>query len=100
MVGTMIRKAILALFLALLLLIPACSGRSSSSELSSELRARWEQAAYYGLTAEGPEGFNGMKSLESPLIVTSHPNSEYSKEWLERALSSPPSRRNVQALIR
>ncbi len=54
MVGTIIRKAIIALFLALLLLIPACSGRSSSSELSSELRARWEQAAYYGLTAEVP----------------------------------------------
>jgi len=52
------------------------------------------------MMTEGPEGFNGMKSLESPLIVTSHPNSEYSKEWLERALSSLPSRRNVQALIR
>ncbi len=35
------------------------------------------------MMTEGPEGFNWMKSLESPLIVTSHPNSEHPKEWLE-----------------
>ena len=54
MVGTIIRKAMIALFLALLLLIPACSGLSSSSEPRSELRTRWEQAAFYGWPEEVP----------------------------------------------
>ena len=47
-------KARTVLFLALLVLIPDCSRPSSSSELRSELRARWEQAAYYGLTEKIP----------------------------------------------
>ncbi len=52
--ASMPNKARTVLFLALLVLIPDCSRPSSSSELSSELRARWEQAAYYGLTEEIP----------------------------------------------
>ncbi len=54
MVETTIRKAIIALLLASLLVIPACSGLSSRSEVSPELRARWEQAAYYGWPADVP----------------------------------------------
>ena len=50
----MSNKARPVLFLGLLVLIPSCSRPSSSPELPPELKARWEQAAYYGWPAEIP----------------------------------------------